>query len=246
MSEAAFVIPQDLWERGTFISKRHYRKRIERVDKRVFPHPLTAENFEPLDPYSVLQSLFCRYLPERGRTVRILDIGAGPWTTINKTHPAMVIMIDPIDALADHYNKLLDKNGILVPVPTVQMFAKDIVHKYDENTFHIVHLGNALDRMVDPMDIIDKAIVVTKPGGHIIIVGYENEVVRRRLKNGNQYGMHNWNLYIGDENCLFLQLKDGPVKNLTTTIRDRTEQVAHRLFSDRRDKKRMEVVFCKN
>ena len=64
-----------------------------------------------------LQEHLKKLLPESdGRTYRILDIGAGPLTTVGKVYDGRKVDLVCIDPLAPVYDRLLNANGVIPPV----------------------------------------------------------------------------------------------------------------------------------
>ncbi len=55
--------------------------------------------------------------------------------------------------------------------------------------FDLVHCSNALDHTQDPGLAYHKMMTAVKPGGYLIIQGFENEAI-----NENWEGFHQWNI----------------------------------------------------
>src|SRR5271169_5360305 len=81
-----------------------------------------------LDPVVPLQEHVGRYLP-RG-SARILDVGAGPLTSLGKTWPDTPVEIVAVDALADEYDRILSEEGITPPVRTTRCDAERLTERF--------------------------------------------------------------------------------------------------------------------
>jgi ubiquinone/menaquinone biosynthesis C-methylase UbiE len=66
---------------------------------------------------------------------------------------------------------------------------EDILAHYGKDVFDVVHIRNALDHSTNPMTVIEQMIAVAKPGGYIIMHGFENEAVMEHWR-----GYHQWNI----------------------------------------------------
>ena len=147
-----------------------------------------------LDPQTPLQDELRALLPSRG-AVRILDIGAGPFTTIGKVWGKRKVEIVAIDALADDYDKALVEFGIVPPVRTIKCDGETVDTQFAPNSFGLVHISNALDHCYDPLKVLQAALTVVKPEGHIFLSHAVNEGKFHRYE-----GLHQWDLSaVGDE-----------------------------------------------
>src|SRR4051794_5126905 len=54
-----------------------------------------------------------------GDAVRILDVGAGPLTSLGRRHPSSSIEVVAVDPLAARYDELLAEAGVVPPVRTL-------------------------------------------------------------------------------------------------------------------------------
>ncbi|GEM_PF-3505572 len=160
-----------------------------------------------IDPHSSLQSPLCDYVPLCGKNAKILDVGAGPLTFINKNLPEYPFQIFPVDALARYYDVLLRKYGIEPLVRTEYCHGEFLYKKFEANYFDIVYSRNALDHTYDPLRCIKNMILVTKKNGFVVIEVFENEGTVE-----NWTGLHQWNFYtknIFEKTTLFIEDKNG-------------------------------------
>lgn len=149
-----------------------------------------------LDPNLPLQEEFRALVPNAGPgdTVRILDVGAGPFTTIGKVWPGRRVDIVPNDPLAAEYARLLDKYGLTPPVRTLYLAGEDtgfLTMAWAKHLrYDIAYARNSLDHAVDPVACIQGMLDVVKPGGYVFL----QHSVREADKQGRQ-GLHQWNFY---------------------------------------------------
>lgn len=124
--------------------------------------------------------------PEGGH---ILDCGSGAVSVLKGLHKTANIVTT--DLLADDYVKIFDypKHGIR---PTIAIGAEEvesILPVY--GNFDIVHMRNALDHTQDPVKAYNSMLACVKPGGYLIIQGFENEGTFEKWQ-----GMHQWDIEI--------------------------------------------------
>jgi SAM-dependent methyltransferase len=140
-------------------------------------------------PDQPLQEHLKKLLPQpNGRPYRILDIGAGPLTTVGKVCDGSRIDLLAIDPLASVYDLLLEKNGITPPVRTKYGEAEQVAEMYADGSFDLVHAANSLDHSHDPVAAIKAAARVVRPGGHVFLEHILNEGAREGYG-----GLHQWN-----------------------------------------------------
>lgn len=122
----------------------------------------------------------------------VLDAGSGVVSILNGTVPNdQLIYCDP---LAMYYREIFnyDRYSLRKPYP----IAGEELINYDWK-FDIVHISNALDHTQDPRKAFEGLLHVTKPGGHLIVQGFENEADAE-----NWEGFHQWNLSIDGSHIL--------------------------------------------
>jgi SAM-dependent methyltransferase len=160
-----------------------------------------------------LQEHLKKLLPQsQGRAYRILDIGAGPLTTLGKVCDGRAVDLVCIDPLASVYDALLNANGITPPVRTLYGEAERIDQMYGENSFDLVHAANSLDHAHDPVAAIKAAVRVVGPGGHVVLEHILNEGDREHYG-----GLHQWNFGV-EGNSFTITSKTGQVTNMAEAL----------------------------
>lgn len=146
-----------------------------------------AERFDPELP---LQHHIRRCLKAPpGSTVSILDVGAGPLTSLGKTWEGRRIDITAVDPLAGQYQSLLAEFGITPLVETQPGEVERLTRLFPRQSFDAVHMRNALDHSLDPLLGVRQMLEVTKPGGAVILWHAVNEA-----HETGYVGFHQWNL----------------------------------------------------
>ena len=171
-----------------------------------------------LDPHSVVTGYHCQVL-ERIDTdnIHILDVGAGPLTTIGKLHHKKTLIIKACDPLADEYKKILDRYSVDPPVVTEKCAGERLGEKYQSNYFDWVNAQNCVDHSADPVRVIREMIQVTKGGGFISLCHEVNEAKLEAYR-----GLHQWNFYESDGNFM-ISGKYGYQMNLTEEFKKELE-----------------------
>jgi len=142
-----------------------------------------------------LQDHLKKLLPQSaGRTYRVLDIGAGPLTTVGRMYEGRKLDLVCIDPLAAVYDSLLNANGVTPPVRTVYGEAERVAQMYPENSFDLVHAANSLDHAHDPVAAIKAAVRVVRPTGYVYLEHILNEGARERYG-----GLHQWNFGVKND-----------------------------------------------
>ncbi len=125
--------------------------------------------------------------------VRVLDVGAGPLTTLGMLINGRVAEVVAVDPLADRYAELLDRAGIQPPIPTLYGEGEKLVSQFGESSFHGVYCANALDHCYSPMLVFRQMVAVVKPGGMVEVLCFNN------VGEMEQYqGLHQWNITVRD------------------------------------------------
>lgn len=155
-----------------------------------------------LSPDSRLQELFLKYLNKDILENKILDVGAGPLTIINKKCDFTKLYIYAVDPLANEYDSLLKKYNIQPIVRTQKSDGERLTEKFNDNNFDITYSRNALDHSYNPLKCIEEMVKVTKSGGYIILQHFLNEGSHKWYR-----GMHKWDFFVKN-NSLFLKGKN--------------------------------------
>jgi dienelactone hydrolase/SAM-dependent methyltransferase len=149
-------------------------------------------------------------------TIRILDVGSGPVTTVQKTYPGKTIEITPTDALADEYDRILAATGKVPPVRTIKLEGEQIAERYPEPAFEIAHSSNALDHCYDPAEVIAGMIGAVVPGGFVLLNHHVNEA-----ESQHYVGLHQWNF--ASEDGRFILWNRSERHDLSERFADRAE-----------------------
>jgi SAM-dependent methyltransferase len=182
-------LPRELDYWDAWIKERGGSRKLQRI----------SDSFQwRIDPASELQPPL-REVVDRceGPAVSILDVGAGPLTSVGKVHPEKELRLVAVDPLASEYNRLLERAGIEPPVRTVPGEAEKLLERYRRESFDIAHADNALDHSADPLEAIDNMLAVVKRGGYVVL---------RHLVNAGErnfyLGLHQWNFEVADEELI--------------------------------------------
>ena len=144
-----------------------------------------------LDPASELQESLRNLIPApEGSVVRILDVGAGPLTSVGKRWDGREVIVDAIDPLADEYRALLERHGKVAPVPTARCEGENVALHFEADTFDIVYARNSLDHAEDPIACIGAMLTVVKPGCPVVLEHSVREAIRQ-----NHAGLHAWDFF---------------------------------------------------
>jgi SAM-dependent methyltransferase len=123
-----------------------------------------------------------------GSSRRILDVGAGPVSTLGKYFLGESVDLIAIDPLASMYNDLLNEFELTAETPTILGFAEDLTTQFSPQSFDVIHCSNALDHSLDPLRALEEMLVICKEQGVVIL----NHSVNEAEKAGYQ-GLHQWN-----------------------------------------------------
>jgi SAM-dependent methyltransferase len=138
---------------------------------------------EVADP--ALREVVTRIPRER---VSILDVGAGPVTTVGYRFPGKALAVTAVDPLADEYDRLLAGHGVVPPVRTERVEGERLVERFGPDRFDIAYSRNALDHAIDPVLIIENMVGVVRPEGYVLLRHVRNEAVNQAYVQ-----LHQWN-----------------------------------------------------
>lgn len=177
------------------------------------------EDFERrLDPHSVVTGYHCQVLERiRADTIHVLDVGAGPLTSIGKLYKNKKLIIQACDPLADEFNKILEKYSIEPTVVTEKCDGERLGEKYQSNYFDWVNAQNSVDHSSDPVRVIREMVQVTKSRGFVSLC-HELNVAKHEAYRG----LHQWNFYQVDGNFM-ISGKYGYQRNLTEEFKNELE-----------------------
>jgi len=143
-----------------------------------------------LDPATEIRDPLVREELERRpeEHIAILDVGAGPLTSLGYRYPGKTLSIVPVDPLAEEYERLLRGAGLDPPIPTVRVAGEDLLERFGSRRFDIAYACNALDHSADPLKIISDMVAVVRAGGVVLLRHKRNEGEQARYG-----GLHQWN-----------------------------------------------------
>jgi SAM-dependent methyltransferase len=143
--------------------------------------------------------------------VSILDVGAGPLSTLGSRMPGRVVRLTAVDPLADHYNRILRERGISPPVQTIGCAGEDLLARFGRESFDITFSENALDHALHPASIIQQMWSLIRPGGFVILIHNRNEAERESYS-----GLHQWNFDERNQHCIFW--REGSVHDVQSIV----------------------------
>ena len=148
-----------------------------------------AEYAERMNPDTPLVPWLAEHATRMGLThLRILDVGAGPVTSIGTAPPTgMTIDIVATDPLADAYGRIFDALGLVRPVPTIFAPAEELSCFLPAESFDIVHCRNALDHSFDPLRGLIEMLRVLRMGGVALLYHNANEAESEGYSGFHQY-----------------------------------------------------------
>lgn len=142
--------------------------------------------------------------------VRILEVGSGPITMLGIRHPSKRLDIVATDVLAEAYSRMLEKKGLVPPIPTIWADAERLSEKFHRNSFDYVVANNCIDHCENPSLAITEMLAVVKPGCSISL--------RHRQDEGRKQGylgLHKWNFGLeGDDPVIFNKRESVNIRTL--------------------------------
>jgi SAM-dependent methyltransferase len=172
------------WEEGTRDEAEFWRLALAR--------PATHWNIESyefrLNPASPLQPELTALLSPTAESARILDVGAGPLTSLGKVWEGHRVEIVATDPLAATYDGILKDLRLEPPVRTVFAKAEVLFEKFSEGSFDLAYSSNALDHAEDPVRAIMQMLRCVRVGGWVYLWHFANEGETEAYQ-----GLHQWN-----------------------------------------------------
>jgi SAM-dependent methyltransferase len=167
-----------------------------------------------------------KYMPTHG-CVRLLDVGAGPATVIGLQGAPQDLEIVAIDPLADTYNDLLAKQG-LVPAIRTRRGEGERLSELDLGTFDLVYSRNALDHAYEPLKVIREMLSAAKTTGAVFFEGAVNEGCTQ-----SYVGLHQWNFMPTEDGDLIVWQKNNNAHSLRARLGDNFQVRAHAVGANR-------------
>ena len=145
-----------------------------------------------IDPELQLQDDLKRLIDAPpGAVVRILDVGAGPLSSVGKKWEGRTLQLIAVDPLAEDYRTMLTRLKIQPPVFTEAGHGEKLLDQFQENYFDIAYATNSLDHSYDPLLAIRQMFAVVKPQGYVYLWHFANVGVAEGYA-----GLHQWNFDI--------------------------------------------------
>jgi SAM-dependent methyltransferase len=149
----------------------------------------TSDRESRLAPDTQIRDPLVRAELERNpaEEVSILDVGAGPMTSLGYRYPGKKLTIVPVDPLADEYDRLLRD----------RVAGEELREHFGSRRFDIAYAVNSLDHSADPFAIISNMVAVARSGGIVLLRHKRNE------GESAQYGgLHQWNFDVDHDSLL--------------------------------------------
>jgi SAM-dependent methyltransferase len=140
------------------------------------------------NPNAEVDSRIARFITSPA--AKVIDVGAGPLTSIGTFWNGHRIEVVAVDPLADEYNRLLDKYRVPVSIRTQKLDAEQLTSNFSSNMFDLAYAANCLDHAYAPWLAIEQMLEITKPGGFVVLVHEVNEGANELYR-----GLHQWNFY---------------------------------------------------
>ena len=110
--------------------------------------------------------------------LRMLDVGAGPLTTMGDECNGKAEMYMLWIPLAPKYDKMLAAANVVPRVRTTYCRMEGLAECFPRNHFALVYCGNALDHAQDGA-AIRQMVEVVAPGGSVVLLHHVNESTAR-------------------------------------------------------------------
>jgi len=163
------------------------------------------------------------YFPE-GDEYDILDVGAGPISSLGNKWWGKKLNIRATDPLADVYNDIMQEYGIVPRIITEKIEGERLSESLSHDSFDFVYVKNALDHTHNPIKCIDEILKVLKVNCCCSLDHMVNEGT-----SGNWKGLHQWNFYYED-NIFFIADKDKNIINVNKRLEGLAEVICKPLL----------------
>ena len=129
-----------------------------------------------------------------GPGASVLDVGAGPASSVGARFAGRPLNLVAVDPLADAYDRSLAREGLVPPIRTQRVAGEELTARLGSDRFDVAYARNALDHAVDPAVIVEQMVSVVRPGGTVVLRHVQNEGER----NGYEQ-LHQWNFDVVDD-----------------------------------------------
>jgi SAM-dependent methyltransferase len=137
-----------------------------------------------------LQPQITELLDASSGVVKILDVGAGPLTSLGKKWGSREIAITAIDPHAKEYDALLARLGIEPACRTTVGSAEELSKFLPGSHFDLVHARNSMDHSKDPFQAIREMVKVVRPGKYVLL---DHKIREGEAEEYWEY--HQWNFF---------------------------------------------------
>lgn len=135
---------------------------------------------------------------------KVLDLGSGPVSQLSYGAFSKQINLECVDPLGNEYIKLLHKYKHKLCYPLKCCSGESLKKIYNENTFDIVWMHNAIDHSQNPQKVIDSVSKILKIGGYFILQMWSYEG-----KAESYVGLHQHDFFVDKFQNLYLITKHG-------------------------------------
>ena len=146
-------------------------------------------------------------------TLRILDVGAGPLTTLGTDCGGALVEVIPVDVLAPQYDTTLMRLKLQPRVRTQYAPMEALASHFARGFFDLVHCTNALDHAQDPLRAVQQMVAIAKPRHAVQIISWVNE-----SQSENGFGMHQWDLFADSRHHFMMAHRGGRVVDVTEAL----------------------------
>ncbi len=150
--------------------------------------------------------------------VSILDVGAGPASSLGSALGGRELELVAVDPLADEYDRLLARHGVEPPVRVLACRGEDVLARFGPDRFDFVYARNSIDHSADPARVVRNMLLLARPGGFVILRHWRNEGLKAEYEE-----LHQWNV----------DLADGELVLWNARHRHTLSELAHGLEVDR-------------
>lgn len=133
-----------------------------------------------------------------GSEEKILDVGSGPISLLGNHYLGKKLGLIAVDPLASLYNMILKKYKINPYCKTQFAIAELLSDFFEENSFDLVHMRNALDHTFVPINVVEQMLFITKLNKRVVLFHRINEAERREYG-----GFHQWNISMKNGSLYF-------------------------------------------
>jgi len=124
-----------------------------------------------------------------GARVKILDVGAGPLTSVGTIWSGRTVFVTAIDPEAAEYDRLLAKYGIIPPCRTAFGDAENLSRFVQSSAFDLVHARNCIDHSRDVLMAVSEMVQAVKPGRYVYLNHHVREGRNERYSMNHQWDM---------------------------------------------------------